>query len=109
TAKATDLAGNTSAASPAQGVTIDTSAPAASSTPVLDAASDTGVSNSDGITAATTPTFTGTAEAGATVDLYEGSTLLGSAVATGGTWSIASAALGAGQHTVSTIVTDAAG
>ncbi|MVW64032.1 DUF4347 domain-containing protein, partial [Massilia sp. NEAU-DD11] len=109
TAKATDLAGNTSAASPAQSVTIDTTAPAASSTPVLDAASDTGVSNSDGITAATTPTFTGTAEAGATVDLYEGSTLLGSAVATGGTWSIASSTLGAGQHTVSTIVTDAAG
>ncbi|MVW61492.1 DUF4214 domain-containing protein, partial [Massilia sp. NEAU-DD11] len=99
----------TSAASPAQSVTIDTTAPAASSTPVLDAASDTGVSNSDGITAATTPTFTGTAEAGATVDLYEGSTLLGSAVATGGIWSIASSALGAGQHTVSTIVTDAAG
>ncbi|MFS2213322.1 Ig-like domain-containing protein [Telluria sp. Tellsp104] len=109
TAKATDLAGNTSAASPAQGVTIDTTAPAASPAPVLDAASDTGSSHSDGITAATTPTFTGTAEAGATVDLYEGSTLLGSAVATGGTWSIASSALGAGQHTVSTIVTDAAG
>nr|MDN4046862.1 Ig-like domain-containing protein [Massilia sp. YIM B02787] len=51
----------------------------------------------------------GTAEAGATVDLYEGSTLLGSAVATGGTWSITSSTLGAGQHTVSTIVTDAAG
>ncbi|WP_373994848.1 Ig-like domain-containing protein, partial [Massilia sp. Root133] len=76
---------------------------------MLDVASDTGSSHSDGITAATTPTFTGTAEAGATVDLYEGSTLLGSAVATGGTWSIASSALGAGQHTVSTIVTDAAG
>ncbi|WP_371767262.1 Ig-like domain-containing protein [Massilia sp.] len=109
TAKATDLAGNTSTASPAQSITIDTTAPAASSTPVLDAASDTGVSHSDGITAATTPTFTGTAEAGATVDLYEGSTLLGSAVATGGIWSITSSALGAGQHTVSTIVTDAAG
>ncbi|MFL6633739.1 MAG: Ig-like domain-containing protein, partial [Massilia sp.] len=108
-AKATDLAGNTSVASAAQSVTIDTTAPAASSAPVLDAASDTGSSHSDGITAATTPTFTGTAEAGATVDLYEGGTLLGSTVATGGTWSITSSALGAGQHTVSTIVTDAAG
>ncbi|SDE56494.1 Ig-like domain (group 3) [Massilia sp. PDC64] len=104
-----DRAGNDGAAGSLPALHFDTLAPAASSTPVLDAASDTGSSHSDGITAATTPTFTGTAEAGATVKLYEGSTLLGSAVATGGTWSITSSALGAGQHTVSTIVTDAAG
>ena len=109
TAKATDVAGNVSTVSASHGVTIDTAAPAASSTPVLDAASDTGISNSDGITAATTPTFTGTAEAGATVKLYEGATLLGSATAAGGNWSIASSLLGEGQHTVTTTVTDAAG
>jgi predicted secreted protein len=109
TAKATDVAGNASTASASNGVTIDATAPATSSTPLLDPASDTGISHSDGITADTTPTFTGTAEAGATVKLYEGSTLLGSAVATGGNWSITSTALGEGQHTVTTTVLDAAG
>jgi hypothetical protein len=104
-----DRAGNDGAAGSLPALPFDTQAPVATPAPVLDASSDTGISHSDGITAATTPTFTGTAEAGATVKLYEDSTLLGSTVATGGTWSITSSALGEGQHTVSTIVTDAAG
>ena len=44
-----------------------TTPPAAPSSPVMAAASDTGASDSDGITAAATPTFTGSAEAGSTV------------------------------------------
>ncbi|WP_229412825.1 Ig-like domain-containing protein, partial [Massilia sp. Root335] len=85
-----DKAGNTGGAGSTPTIHFDTLAPGASSTPHLAAASDTGISSSDGITNATTPVFTGTAEAGATVTLYDtdGTTVLGSTVATGGNWSI---------------------
>ncbi len=109
TAKAVDIAGNTSAASGGVTVVIDTTAPAAPGTPDLDAASDTGASNSDNITGDTTPTFSGTAENGATVTLYEGATVLGTATATGGAWSITTPALGEGSHAITATVRDAAG
>ncbi len=60
TAKATDASNNTSVPSDALSVTIDTAAPTVSE-PDLDAASDSGSSNSDNITNDTTPTFSGTA------------------------------------------------
>ncbi|MGB0564613.1 MAG: DUF4347 domain-containing protein, partial [Spirulinaceae cyanobacterium] len=69
TVTATDAVGNTSGASTALGITIDNTAPAAPSTPDLDAGSDTGSSNTDNLTSDTTPTFTGTAEANSTVNL----------------------------------------
>ncbi|MCJ0741862.1 YDG domain-containing protein [Pedobacter montanisoli] len=72
----------------AQVYVLDTQAPAAPSTPVLTAASDSGVSNSDHLTNVTQPTFTGTAEPGTTVTLYSGSTVLGTGIATGGNWII---------------------
>ena len=54
--------------------------------------------------------FTGTAEAGATVQLLEGSTVLGSATADGsGNWTITSTALAGGVHNISAQATDAAG
>lgn len=111
TARATDAAGNVGAASTGLSVTIDTLAPAAPSAPDLASASDTGVSNSDNITTDTTPTVSGTAEAGATVTLYDtdGTTVLGTGIATGGNWSITSSALAAGTHTLTTTATDAAG
>ncbi|MGK3124521.1 Ig-like domain-containing protein [Candidatus Pantoea formicae] len=57
-----------------------------------------------------TPTLTGTAEAGATVSVYDGSTLLGTVVVgADGTWSFTSPALADGQHSLTTTVTDAAG
>ena len=74
-ARASDLAGN-QFTSAALVVTIDTTAPAVGK-PDLTAASDSGSSNTDNLTSITTPTFTGTAEAGATVQLLEGSTVLG--------------------------------
>ena len=78
--------------------------------PVLSAASDSGVSATDDITNVTTPTLTGTASAGAVVNLFEGSTLLGSATAAGdGSWSIVSAILGDGTHTLFTTATYADG
>ena len=52
-----DAAGNESALGPALSVTIDTAAPAAPAAPDLQAASDTGTSDTDNITADNTPTF----------------------------------------------------
>ncbi|RZL32255.1 MAG: DUF4347 domain-containing protein, partial [Rubrivivax sp.] len=111
TARVTDAAGNVGIASGALTITIDTAAPAVPSAPVLAAASDSGVSNSDGITSVTTPTVNGTAEAGSTVTLYDtdGTTVLGTTTATGGVWSITSSALAAGAHSLAVKATDAAG
>lgn len=109
TAVAQDAAGNLSAASAELLITIDTGLPAVSA-PVLDPLSDSGRSQSDGITNVTTPKVSGTAEAGATVTLYEGSTVLGTAVADDkGAWSISSKGLAAGEHKLTAKATDAAG
>ena len=59
---------------------VDTGAPAKPATPVLDPASDTGVSDSDGITSDSTPTVTGTADPGSDVRLVNNAT--GALVAT---------------------------
>lgn len=57
-----------------------------------------------------TPTLTGTAEAGVAVQLHEGATLLGSAIAAiNGTWSFDATALAEGAHTLVATATDAAG
>nr|WP_315217028.1 Ig-like domain-containing protein [uncultured Duganella sp.] len=106
-----DTVGNFGGAGTTPSLTFDTLAPSAPSTPVLDSGSDSGSNNADRITNDTTPTFTGTAEAGATVTLYDtdGTTVLGTGTATGGNWSITSGALSAGAHSVSVKATDAAG
>ena len=86
TATATDAAGNTGAASAALSVTIDTTAPAA---PTIASFSTDSGTVGDGITNDNTLTLTGTAEANATVKVFDGATLLGSAVANGsGAWSL---------------------
>jgi hypothetical protein len=96
--------------SAALSVTIDTLSPAAPSTPDLATASDSGVSSTDNITNVATPTFAGTAEAGSLVQLYDGSTLVGSATTSGtGTWSVVSSKLGDGAHSISATATDVAG
>jgi hypothetical protein len=111
TVKATDAAGNTSAASNSLAITIDTTAPGAPAAPALDAASDSGLSNTDGVTRVITPTFTGTAEAGSLVTLYDtdGTTVLGTTTAVGGAWRITSSPLAQGAHSVTVKVVDAAG
>ncbi|WLA94664.1 Ig-like domain-containing protein [Bradyrhizobium elkanii] len=110
--KQTDLAGNTSAASPSLTVTIDTVA-AAPSAPDLIATSDSGASSTDNKTNDDTPTVTGNgAEAGATVTLYDtnGTTVLGSTVAdSSGNWTITSIHLADGDHTLAVKQTDLAG
>lgn len=95
-----------------QSYTVDHTVPAAPSVPFLIAASDSGSSQTDHITSVTTPTFTGSAEANASVTLYDsdGTTVLGTATADGaGNWSITSSLLAAGNHTVSAKAVDAAG
>jgi hypothetical protein len=71
------------------------------STPDLIASSDTGTSATDNLTSITTPTFTGTAAPGTTVTLYNGATVVGSGMTSGGgTWSITSTTLSEGSHTI---------
>nr|WP_280176356.1 Ig-like domain-containing protein [Methylorubrum populi] len=72
TATARDAAGNLSGASPAATVTVDTTAPGAPTlAPVTDPPTDT------------TPTITGSAEAGSTVTIFAGTIVLGTTTALG--------------------------
>ena len=110
TATVVDAAGNISDASTGLVVTIDTSAPAAPSAPDLAAGSDLGSSSTDNITSDTTPTWSGTAEANATVELFSGVTSLGTTTADGsGNWSFTSAALADAVHSITATSTDTAG
>ncbi len=72
TATATDVAGNTGPASSALAVTIDTGAPVAPA--ITSFSNDSGVAG-DHVTNDNTLSLTGTAEAGATVKVYDGATL----------------------------------
>jgi parallel beta-helix repeat protein len=124
TATVTDLAGNVSSSSLGLAVVIDTVV-VSPSTPDLDAASDSGSLNTDNVTNDDTPTFSGTAEVAATLELREGATVLAS-VPVGddasdgilgngmGTWSATSLAIPCAlnigcAHDISAVVTDVAG
>ena len=99
--------GETSATSPELTVTVDTLAPAA---PVIDGFSDDTGAAGDNITADNTPHLTGTAEAGSTVSIFDGTTLLGTVTASeSGVWSFTTSALADGSHAFSAKATDAAG
>jgi len=84
------------------------STPNTPSAPDLHPASDTGHSASDNITTITTPTFNGTADDGTTVVLYDGTTVVGSGIATNGAWSITASALTDGTHTLTARTTNVA-
>jgi Tol biopolymer transport system component len=99
-AVATDAAGNLSAASTAVSVAIDTQAPAA---PVISAPTDGSVSKSP------TTTIAGTAEAGSTVTVLDGTQALTSVVVdSSGAWS-ATASLSEGAHALSAVAVDTTG
>ena len=100
TATATDAAGNVSAASSSVTITVDTTAPGKPT-----------ITNASGTVNTSTPVISGTAEAGSTVKLYDGNTLLGSATADeSGIFSITpGTALSDGGHTITATATDAAG
>ena len=107
----TDVAGNLGPASGTSTFVLDQAAPAAPSAPDLAAASDSGSSSTDNITNIAAGTYTGTAEAGSTVTIYDtdGMTVLGTGTATGGNYSIVTSALTSGAHTLTAKATDAAG
>uniref|UniRef100_UPI00292F6821 Ig-like domain-containing protein n=3 Tax=Klebsiella oxytoca TaxID=571 RepID=UPI00292F6821 len=107
----TDKAGNVSERSPAFELTVDTNAPSASAPEVTDdVAGHTGPLTSGDLTNDATPALSGTAEAGATVTIYDGDTVLGTVVAgEDGRWSYTPDALDEGSHSLSTTVTDKAG
>ena len=115
TAIATDAAGNVSPVSDGFTINVDTIAP---SVPLLvsvvddiaggvfNAALSNGQLTNDG-----RPTLNGTAEAGSTVSIYDGSTLLGTAlVQSNNSWSFTpTTPLANGSHTFTVTATDAAG
>jgi hypothetical protein len=110
-ATATDTAGNVSAATTPWIFTVDTAAPAIPTGIALTAATDTGASASDGVTANNQPTLTGAATAGSLVTVYIDGTAVGTTTADGsGVWQYNVAApLADGAHTVSATATDTAG
>jgi hypothetical protein len=77
-AKAVDLAGNASSASPVVVFTVDTTAPTAGTPDLID---DDGESSTDNYTSNPRPRFAVTTEAGARVTLFENGVALGSAIA----------------------------
>ncbi len=105
--EATDAAGNVQATPGSATFVYDITAPATPPTPTL----------ASGGTNVTTPTFTGTAEANSSVQVYAGSTFLGQAVAdASGNWTFTVgglgsdvAALASGTYSITVTATDAAG
>lgn len=103
---------NTTPTGANEGYTLDNTAPAAPSTPDMTAGSDSGSSNTDNITSDTTPTFTGTAEANATVTVLSSvAGSLGSTTADGsGNWTFTpGAGLASGAHTITATAADSLG
>ncbi len=85
-------------------------APVLPSVPDLAPASDSGVSHTDNITNVTTPTFNGKGDAGSTITLFDGATVIGTAKAdASGSWSIKSSVLSAGVHGIKAQASDAGG
>lgn len=110
TATASDLAGNSTPAAMTLSITVDTSAPATPGTPDLDNADDTGSSNTDNVTNAVTfQTFSGTTEANAAVEIFDGVASLGTTTASGaGAWTI-DLNLASGTYSINIVVKDLAG
>ncbi len=105
-----DLAGNVSDASAALTVTVDTTAPAVTLTAATDDVEGvTGTIASGGITNDTALVLSGTVEAGATVNVYNGATLLGAATVVGTTWSYEATVADGTTYNFNAVATDAAG
>jgi hypothetical protein len=98
TATATNSSGQTSVASAAVAVIVDTKAPAA---PTI--ASDT-------VNSANQVVLSGTAEANSTIKVFDGTTQVGTATTnSSGAWSVTTSALSAGSHALAAKATDVAG
>lgn len=98
TATATNTSGQTSVASSALAVTVDTKAPTA---PTM--ASHT-------VNSASQAVVSGSAEASSVVKVFDGTSQIGSATTnSSGVWTYTTAALAAGSHSLTATATDAAG
>lgn len=111
---ATDAAGNASAPTTGYVINVDVTAPAAPviSAIVDDVGSVTGPVTGNNPTNDTRPALSGTAEANATVRIYDGSTLVGTVTAdANGNWTLAqtTTTLTEGSHSFTATATDAAG
>ncbi|WP_292745723.1 Ig-like domain-containing protein, partial [Nostoc sp. NMS4] len=105
--QATDSYSNTSSVF-AVAFTLDSITPAP--TLKLSTASDSGFNNSDRLTNDATPTIVGTAEVGASVQLFNNGQQIGqTTVSADGTWQITTSSLTDGIHSLSAAVTDIAG
>ncbi|RTN91495.1 BapA/Bap/LapF family large adhesin [Enterobacter bugandensis] len=113
TATVTDAAGNISPASPGFTLVVDSTAPTAPviSQAIDDVGSIIGPITSGQTTDDTVPRLVGTSEPFATVNIYEGTTLVGTGTADGsGSWSILlNTKLTEGAHSFTAQATDAAG
>lgn len=112
TATATNSTGQTSDASSAMTMTVDTTAPGAPTIASLGSAGarTTSAAQSSTIAAGTTVNLTGTAEAKSTVDIYDGNAKIGTVTAdSAGAWNFATNQLAIGQHTLTAKATDVAG
>ena len=106
TATATDAAGNTGTASSPVAVTI-AAAPAAPA--ITSFTTDSGVVG-DHITNDSTLTLTGSAVAGSTVNVLDGSTVLGTVTAnSSGAWTLTTTALSDGGHSLTATATTSGG
>jgi hypothetical protein len=102
-----DLAGNGGTAASSESYSVDTAPPAI---PSIDGFAEDTPPTGDNKTTDTTLTLNGKAEAGSTVNLFDGATPLGATTAlVGGTWSFNTAALSLGGHSFTATATDPAG
>lgn len=110
TVRATDAGGNVSVASAPLVITVDAAAATAPSGLDLDALDDNGASSSDNVTDQTEGlTISGAAEAGSRVELFDGTTSLGTTTAgSDGRFSL-DVTLPAGDRSVTARATDTAG
>jgi hypothetical protein len=110
TASAIDRAGNASDASAPLTITIDTTVPNPPSVPNLLAATDTGISSVDNITASVTQTYIGIADPGGTLILSRDGVPLGSTLVGGeGNWAITVSNNAEGAHAITARLMNAAG
>jgi methionine-rich copper-binding protein CopC len=109
-AKETDIAGNTSAATSNFTVIGDTTAPTANLTSATDdIGTVTGALISGARTDDTSLVLAGTCEAGSTVNIYNGATLLGAATVSGTSWSYSAAITDGTTYQFNARETDSAG
>lgn len=108
---AQDIAANNSKAASQLVRSYDVAAPTTPVAPSLDLGIDTGVSNTDGLTKDNTPTLVGMAEAGSTVTLYAGTTVLGTTTTdASGKWSFTpTTPLADGSYNIGVTATDRLG